>query len=372
MIKVLISGFYGFHNIGDEAILRTLIEELESAHSSVDITVLSENPEETMRKFGVQAFKRNSIPALLKNISKCDILINGGGSLLQDSTSIRSIIYYVSIIIYAKLLRKKVAQLSGGIGPLRTWLGKKLTKIAIGAMKFATVRDSDSLDLLNKIGADTSRTYVTGDLVLDLENSGPESGINVLKSLGMDLAKDRKKIGIAVREKDFRDPQRLEKLAELANNLASHADIVFLPFYYKNDTKLAGKISDKTAGNVYFLTEKNESAEFLSIISNLDLLIGSRLHSLIFALVTTTPFLGVSYDPKVDSFLKMLDMQPVCHVLDFDPDRLLSHSLKILETLENQNMRQELSLHLLKLKSDMQKNRDLLKDLFEQLEKKNA
>ena len=106
---VVISGYYGFSNAGDEAVLSAIISELQNARpNEIDITVLSASPEDTASTYGVAAAPRMSRKDVDKAIDDCDMLISGGGSLLQDVTSIRSLLYYLWIINKALKKHKKV------------------------------------------------------------------------------------------------------------------------------------------------------------------------------------------------------------------------------------------------------------------------
>ena len=116
MYNILISGYYGFNNIGDESILRTVIDNLREKLPDVDITVLSQSPAQTSEKYGVKAARRMSLWDILRSVWRCDLLLSGGGSLLQDATSGRSILYYLFILRLAQLLHKQTFIYSQGIG----------------------------------------------------------------------------------------------------------------------------------------------------------------------------------------------------------------------------------------------------------------
>ena len=118
MYNILISGYYGFDNIGDESILRTLVSSLREHIPGCSLTVLSHNPASTREKYGVEAVERMSPMAILRAVKQCDMLISGGGSLLQDVTSSKSLHYYLSIIRCAEFFHKKVFIYSQGIGPI--------------------------------------------------------------------------------------------------------------------------------------------------------------------------------------------------------------------------------------------------------------
>ena len=98
-IKIAISGYYGFDNFGDDALLSVLVESLKNSGTE-DITVFSKNPVSTKKFYKVKSCYSFDIFSLLKTLIKCDFLISGGGSLLQDSTSVKSLIYYLGVIVW--------------------------------------------------------------------------------------------------------------------------------------------------------------------------------------------------------------------------------------------------------------------------------
>ena len=89
MYNILISGYYGFNNIGDESILRTVIDNLREKVPDVDITVLSHAPAQTAEKYGVKAAARMSLWAIFRCVWRCDLLLSGGGSLLFQNQLLR-------------------------------------------------------------------------------------------------------------------------------------------------------------------------------------------------------------------------------------------------------------------------------------------
>ena len=120
MSKIVISGYYGFANAGDEAMLTAIIKALRSTEKSVDLTVLSGNPEATAAKHRVSSIYRFNPLEIFKSLYDCELLLSGGGSLLQDVTSKRSLLYYLSIIALGIILKKKVMLFAQGIGPIHS------------------------------------------------------------------------------------------------------------------------------------------------------------------------------------------------------------------------------------------------------------
>jgi len=120
MTKYVISGYIGFDNFGDEAIAGVLINNLKDKHAE-KITVLSANPQKTSNLYGVES---SGLLKFLKPILFSDVLISGGGSLLQDITSLRSLIYYLTVIMTAIIFRKKVIIFAQGFSKFRTKIEK--------------------------------------------------------------------------------------------------------------------------------------------------------------------------------------------------------------------------------------------------------
>ncbi|MDD2498401.1 MAG: polysaccharide pyruvyl transferase family protein, partial [Desulfitobacteriaceae bacterium] len=131
MKKVLISGYYGFNNIGDEAVLASMIQALDDVSPQVQITVLSDNPERTEKQYRVRAINRWSKKEISNGLKECDLFISGGGSLLQDVTGPKSILYYLELIRLAVWYKKPVMFYAQGIGPVqRPWARKLLARVA--------------------------------------------------------------------------------------------------------------------------------------------------------------------------------------------------------------------------------------------------
>ena len=152
MSKIVISGYYGFNNAGDEALLTAILASLRAIEPKADITVISGNPGNTIVKHQVKSLYRFAAVRLLQAIGEADLVISGGGSLLQDVTSKRSLIYYLSIIVAAKWKGRKVMLFAQGIGPIRNRFMRLLTRLVVNKADAITVRDRDSAEELARMG----------------------------------------------------------------------------------------------------------------------------------------------------------------------------------------------------------------------------
>lgn len=305
MSKIVISGYYGFANAGDEAMLTAIIKLLRSKEADVELTVISGNPEETSKKHNVDSIHRFAFFDIISAIKNCDLLLSGGGSLLQDVTSKRSLLYYLFIIYLGSFFNSKVMLFAQGIGPIRSMLMRKLTKYVCSKADLITVRDKDSLYEIKRIGIPSTMVELTADAVLTLPRESKDLGKEILVKAGIPV--DKMLIAIAVRNWK-EDDAYLVEIAKAADVLAGaqNAHIVLLPLQYPIDMaaceRVADLMADKSLATVLDVNCNTE--EYLSLMSNFDLLIGMRLHALIFAAVMGVPFVAVSYDPKIDGFVK--------------------------------------------------------------------
>ena len=322
MYRVLISGYYGFNNIGDESILRTVLLNLRENFDDLDITILSHNPQDTSEKYGVHAVERMSLPKVLKAIKNCDLLIFGGGSLLQDVTSNGSIFYYLFVIRMALMFKKKVLLYSQGVGPIRGAFNRRLTARYLKKVDEIAVRDEASAKLLTDIGVPGEKIAVTADPVMRIRRADPEEGKEIFRSIGLEKQEGRPIVGWAIKSSDLSSPF-LEEIARSIRWLDDtyHVDSVLIPFHYEQDAAVVNQIADRLDGKVYCIREKYLSDEILSIIGNLDCLVGVRLHSLIFAAIMDVPSIGISYDPKVDAFMDSIGRRCISGTDDFSLEK---------------------------------------------------
>ena len=320
MSKIVISGYYGFNNAGDEALLTAILASLRAIEPKVDITVISGNPGNTIVKHQVKSLYRFAAVRLLRAIGEADLVISGGGSLLQDVTSKRSLIYYLSIIAAAKWKGRKVMLFAQGIGPIRNRLMRLLTRLVVNKADAITVRDRDSVEELARMGVPAVKVEVTADPVLMLNPESKVMGKAILAEAGLDPYKPI--IGVSVRE--WPENQRcLKQLATALGKLSEkyNAQIAILPLQVSMDLKdsqLLQSYLPKIRNRVALLQGDYSTEEFLSIIGSFRLLIGMRLHALIFAAVMKVPLMAISYDPKVDSFLKVIGTEAVGTVETLD------------------------------------------------------
>lgn len=317
--SILVSGYYGFGNTGDEAILASIVRHLGSAG---ELVVLSANPGRTQAEHGVRAIRRLDLPAIYRELGDAALFVSGGGGLLQDHTGPGSVPYYAGLLKLAQWRGVPTMMLGVGIGPLGTALGRALTGLVARRCGLSAVRDQASARILRSLGVPDSQIEVTADPVLALEPAPPERVEAILSSISLDPAAGPV-IGVAIRpwptwfERQFKAFSAV--LAQVA--VREEAQIVLLPFQRPHDDRITFELFDCLAfrpqghaPRVSILTDPLTPAETMGVLGRCDLVVGMRLHALIMAAAMTVPFVGISYDPKVENFAATWDMPVVSGV----------------------------------------------------------
>lgn len=302
--KIIMSGYFGFSNSGDDAILKSIIESFKALDPSLNIRVLSKDPSLTEREYDVKSIDRFNIFNLIKKIKDSDMLISGGGSLLQDKTSSRSIWYYLFIMKLAKRYNKKVFVYSNGVGPINKKFNRKFTSKVLNKVDYITLRDNDSYELIKEIGVTNKNIKVLSDPVFNLKESSDESLCKVF-----DINKDT--VIVSVRSW-MNDEKLINELSKFLNNLIdSGKNIVFMPMQTPRDTVISEKIA-KNLSSSKIIDEKYPVEILMNLMKHSGLVIAMRLHAMIYAIHQNVPFIGISYDPKTDTVLK--DFNPSINI----------------------------------------------------------
>lgn len=322
MNKILISGYYGFNNLGDEAILETIIGRIRQTVPDADIAVLTKTPERTINQYHIKAYHRAKPFEVLKALWQTELLISGGGSLLQDVTSKLSILYYLAIIFMAKLLGKKVMVYSQGIGPIHKEGNRLLTKIILNHVDCITVREENSKLDLREIGLKDKAIEVTADPVIDLHPVSPEQGRRILNKANPTWDSQKPTVGFALRSKDFQTTASYERLKACLETMLEKHQLAFIPFHYNEDLAILKQLEADFGTRLTLMTERLSTEDMLSVIGCFKVLVGVRLHSLIFAAVQNVMPIGVSYDPKIGYFMNTLEMNTLCNVDTMDAEKL--------------------------------------------------
>lgn len=367
-MKIVISGFYGFGNTGDEAILESVVDSLRNEIPEVDITVFSFAPEETSRKYHVKSLYRGWRRDVFKKINalkEADLMISGGGGLLQDKYPTKFIFgplpYYLLVVFLTKLVGTKVMFFSQGIGPVNTRYGKLLMKLFANMADRITVRDEYSKELLHKLGVNRPKTTVTSDIVFAYQMKPDNACLGSLS-----LSSSDQLVAVSVRPW-FHHTYYYKEIAVALDQLIEKRNItpVFVPMEGHHDHLAAKQVVKQMihGDKCHLLGTHFSPNQYLNFISKTKLVMGMRLHSLIFATLTAVPHVGISYDKKVESLLKRNGMWEFSTDLEsLNAKEIVDNAISLLDQREHHVSVVKQNADL--LRHEAYRNMDILKEHF--------
>jgi colanic acid/amylovoran biosynthesis protein len=343
--KVLFAGAYGLKNAGDDLPLILLCEKLKdnASHIKFEFTALSRHPsksdeikydikfiknleyeskEESINK-SFKGFnigdKKDDLERVVKQIKNCDLLVLGAGNIFHDKTidTFRGPIPLMALyVFYANVYHKKVMIYGSSVTPLRTSLGKKLSRYMIENSDIVTLRDEKSLKEIQKLLTKPKTINVFPDSTLGATKPDQDMINSLLKREKIPYGK--RYIGLALRDlKAVMSSDETERIWNLLiktlNELKHEFVFVFVPqVTYKEDDDrfLAKKLSDRLDKDVkyYLLKNSYDPIELIGLYSCFELTLSIRLHGAIFSCIGETPVIAINYLPKVESFMKSMGL----------------------------------------------------------------
>lgn len=276
MVKAAISGYYGFKNFGDEAILSVLVKHLKELN--FDITVFSSDTQFTKQTYNVNAVRNFDLKNVIKTIKDTDFLISGGGSLLQDVTSIKSLSYYSLVIALGILFNKKVIIFAQGIGPINNKFAQIIVKNLLKHCTLVTVRDCKSLKFIEQ-----------AKLVCD-----------PVYSLDVKCSQQENTLGVQLRDFKTMNYNLLQKLALLIVTKFYDKKIEIFSLQETQDLELCKKFENVLHKFNPDIQTEIVTNNIIERISKLEYLIAMRFHAILAALKCGIKTCAINYDIKVE------------------------------------------------------------------------
>lgn len=325
--RILIVGYYGHGNAGDEAILAAMVSHLSALQPGVQFVIGSADPARTVAEHGMAAISAGDVEALVAAVLASDVVVLGGGGVFQDywAAGLDTIFTprhgglpaYVAALVLAALLGKPAMIYAAGVGPLRTMEGRYLTRAAFALCARATVRDQESLELLAEIGfsgVDALAPELAADPAFVLPPVTGSALQGLLTKLGVEA--DEPRTAVALRYWDFGVNPRVWE-AEVAKALDRYQEIapgrlIFLSFQtettgvpYDDDLavnrRVAAALSRRDRALV--VESRLRPHELAGVIGSCRRILAMRYHSALFALAAGVPTAAMAYDPKVASLM---------------------------------------------------------------------
>ncbi len=302
--SLLLSGYWGFGNFGDEAILRVMVDEWRRRRPADVLTVLSAKPLETAATYGVHALPRMEWRTIQAAVRSADVVVSGGGGLLQTATSLRSLMYYAGVIREAQTSNRPAAIFAQGIGPL-DFLGKQIVRRTCCDIELACVRDEGSATLLRSLLPRVD-VRLAADPVLAADISETSSDESVLAREGL-RGVSGAMVAVVVRHAPNFD-RLLPQIAAFVDRLAfeHHAQVVLLPLQPPDDADAATHVIRRCKSAPVLLAGGYDLPAMAAIVRACSAVVSMRLHALIVAALSAIPFVAVPYDPKIGALMQNL------------------------------------------------------------------
>ena len=350
----LVCGAYGRGNAGDDAILEAIVTELRQIDPDLPVWVLSRNPKDTRLTYRVNSIYTFAFPKFLWRMLHTKLYINGGGSLMQDVTSYRSLWFYLFTISWAKRLGNRVMMYGCGIGPIRSPANRRrASHILQNSVDAITLRDTHSKDELDDMGVSAPSIVLSADPTVILPPASEQAVDGILESQGIDPK--GKYIGFALRPWPG-----FERKAAVFAAAADYAyetyglTPIFLPIERRLDVAAAQAAAQYMKSPHYILNETGSSSHTIGLFSRMQVVVSMRLHALIFSAGQGVPLVGVVYDQKISSFLSYIGQdlytdlhqvtaEQLCAYLDaaykrIDDTAFLEGGVKRLRQVEERNV----------------------------------
>lgn len=337
MKTVFLFGYYGYDNLGDDLILESIVNTM---NNQFNFKVLTYNYEKTQKVHKVVPVSRSKFTKIIHEIITSDIVASGGGSLLQDATSSKSLYFYLGLIGLGKIFRKKTIFLFNGIGPIKGKFNRKLVKWILSKVDRIILRDYQSEEFLSNLGI-TKNVEVVGDAVFlkdfDVQKTYQE--------------KESSKLAIiSLRPWKHYDQTKILEAEKLIQSLELKGYTVeLLPLMMPDDYEILSRINTNSDVNIIDYHEKQD--ELFKKIESAHVLIGERLHSLVISSICETPFIGIEYDPKIAGYCKMVKQINAVRTENFDYKKIIQ-ALELLDS-SYKNYYQNLKSEKNNIKSDI-------------------
>lgn len=312
---VMICGAYGRDNAGDDAILESIVSQMRELDPDIPLYVLTRKPTETAMRYRIGTVHTFAFGKFCRTCKKTELYINGGGSLIQDVTSSRSLWYYLMNIKMAKQKGNKVLMYGCGIGPVtkkgnRRHAGHVINKFS----DIITLREDLSLQELHDMGVKKPEMKITADPAILLQPAKKSAVDRVLKKVGID---PRAPYAVFALRPWKGVEKKEEAFASAAKYLQEKHGLrpVFLAMEPNRDMEICHEVANMVGGDAICVAAPKESQILIGLLERAKIVTAMRLHALIFAAGVGVPLVGVAYDPKVTGFMDYIG-KPGCLQLD--------------------------------------------------------
>jgi len=308
---IMLSGYYGYKNSGDDALLDAVIKSLRREKEDLSIIVLSKNPQETMNDVGAFSIHRLNFFKLMRYMKRTRLIVYGGGSHMQDITSTRSLVYYTFLIHLAKYMGLRIMLYGNGIGPITKQRNALKAKKALEACDYISLRDPESLNFVRSIGVKNKNVTVSIDPVFSLSTDDikPEKPLDFY-------------FVVSLRPWHLSEVGFVDKIAEAINYTSTKYGLkaLLIPMHTM-DLGILKEVAKKL-NSFELIEEVFDYKIIMAKIKRAEFAMCMRLHGLIYAAAVHVPIIGLVYDPKVANFISYINANTKVDTSNLDLEKL--------------------------------------------------
>jgi len=319
---VLICGAYGKGNAGDDAILEAIIRQMRGIDPDVPLYVLTRTPKATKMRYRIGAVHTFDFPGFLHIMRRTRLYLNGGGSLIQDVTSSRSLQYYLFSIRCARWTGNRVLMYGCGIGPVNKKRNiRRAARVINRCVDVITLREDTSREELARMGVNRPEIRVTADPALLMRPADDSRAESFLLANG--LRPDGKYLLFVLRPwTGFSD--KASAFAEAARRARTQYGLtpVFMALEPARDLEACRTAAKLTGDSSPVLAAPDDGGLLVALMRRMQAVVSMRLHALIFATAVGTPVVGAVYDPKVRAFLDYIGQKRYLPLPEIDSEKL--------------------------------------------------
>jgi len=330
---VMLSGYYGYANSGDDALLEAVIGALRKEEPELSILVLSKRPAEAVADYNVFSINRLNFLRIRKYMKKTRLFIYGGGSLIQDITSTQSLIYYTFLVHMAKFFGMRVMAYGNGIGPVTKAKNIPMARKALDKFDYISLRDPQSLDDIKALGVKNPNVVVSVDPAFSLEIENEMQMDEIFAVQKIDTAK--KYFVVSLRPWQHNEAGFADKIAWVIDYTYSKHGVIplFVPMQ-KMDFAIINETAAKINCEHVILSKVYDVRPLIGVVAKTEFAMCMRLHTLIYAASVAVPIIGLVYDPKVASFIEYMNETTYVDTTNVDVSALTGMIDEIMENSE--------------------------------------
>ncbi len=298
---LVLCGYYGYGNVGDDALLHASIRRAGALYPDYTLSALTRRGRKDASLFRIRCVNRKNPLAVARELKHAKVLVFGGGTLLQDQTSLRSLLWYASVLRYAHRRGLRIELWGNGLSLPRTALGERIIIDCLSRCHRVGLRDAPSLAWgISHVPEGMAGHFLPEkDLALGTLPSTDARAEFLCRRYGVDTCSAG--FGIVTVRGGVGQGYLKILCSWLSMLRGERMRLLFVPMLPREDERLCRRLASLFGGTV---TSSLSPSDLVGLMARARIVCGMRLHSLVFAACAETPFVGFGSDPKIEAFCR--------------------------------------------------------------------